>query len=461
MFSKILVANRGEVALRIIRACKEMGVRTVAVYSQPDANSPHVHLADEAICIGAAQSAQSYLNIPSIISAAEITDVDAIHPGYGFLSENAHFAEICESCQIKFIGPKPAAIRAMGDKMAARETMRKVGIPIVPGTQEAVKDKDEALRIAKRIKYPVIIKAAAGGGGRGMRVCHNEVRLVSALMTAQHEAEQSFGNSAVYIEKYLEKPKHIEFQILADNHGHITHLYERDCTIQRRHQKLVEEAPSPALDWKLRKKIGDMAIKAARAVNYTNAGTSEFLLDVDGRFYFLEMNTRVQVEHGITEAITGIDIVKEQIRITAGEKLSIKKQDKVPLKGHALECRINAEDPANGFVPCPGKIERYNAPGGPGVRLDSHVHAGYTVLPYYDSMIGKLMTFGRNRGEAISVMQRALDEFIIEPIKTTIPIHKEILKNPIFRRGQMYTDFIPRMLGERAEKPESGSNLKS
>ncbi len=452
MFSKILVANRGEIALRIIRACKEMGVRTVAVYSQPDANSPHVHLADEAVCIGAAASAQSYLNIPSIISAAEITDVDAIHPGYGFLAENAHFAEICESCQIKFIGPSPQSIRAMGDKMAARETMRKVGVPIVPGTQEPVKDKDDALKIAKRIKYPVIIKAAAGGGGRGMRVCHNEIRLASALSTAKQEAEAAFGNSAVYIEKYIEKPKHIEFQILADTHGHMVHLYERDCTIQRRHQKLLEEAPSPSVDWKLRKKMGDMAIRAAKAVNYVNAGTIEFLLDVDGKFYFMEMNTRVQVEHGITELITGIDIVKEQIRIAAGEKLSIKKQDKIPLRGHAMECRINAEDPSNNFAPCPGKIEKYNVPGGPGVRVDSHAHAGYLVLPHYDSMIGKLMTHGRNRGEAISIMQRSLEEFVIEPIKTTISIHKEILKNPVFRRGQMYTDFIQRLSGEWIDK---------
>ncbi len=459
MFSKVLVANRGEIALRVIRACKEMGVRTVAIYSVPDENSPHVHLADESVCIGGAASSQSYLNIPAIISAAEITDVDAIHPGYGFLSENAHFAEIVESCQIKFIGPSPHAIRSMGDKMAARETMRKVGIPIIPGTQEAIKDKDEALRVAKKIKYPVIIKAAAGGGGRGMRVCHNDVRLVSALMTAQHEAEAAFGNSAVYIEKYLEKPKHIEFQVLGDTHGNLVHLYERDCTIQRRHQKLVEEAPSPSVDWKLRKKMGDVAIKAARAVNYVNAGTIEFLLDTDGKFYFLEMNTRVQVEHGITELVTGIDIVKEQLKIAAGERLSIRKQDKIPLKGHAIECRINAEDPANDFAPCPGKIERYNMPGGPGVRIDSHVYAGYKVLPYYDSLIGKLMTHGRNRSEAISIMQRALDEFIIEPIKTTLPIHKEILKNPIFRRAQMTTDFIPRLIGEWGEKNADESHL--
>ena len=452
MFSKILVANRGEIALRIIRACKELGVRTVAIYSEPDASSPHVHLADEAVCIGSAAVSQSYLNIPAIISAAEITDVDAIHPGYGFLSENAHFAEICESCQIKFIGPSPQAIRSMGDKLAARETVRKVGVPIIPGAQEQVKDKEEALKIAKRIKYPVILKASAGGGGRGLRVCHNEVRLVGSLMTAQHEAETAFGSSSVYIEKYIEKPKHIEIQLLADSHGHITYLYERECTIQRRHQKLLEEAPSPSVDWKLRKKMGDVAMKVAKAVNYVNAGTVEFLLDTDGKFYFLEMNTRVQVEHGITELVTGIDIVKEQIRIATGEKLTVIKQDKIPLKGHSIECRINAEDPSNNFVPCPGKIERYNAPGGPGIRLDSHAYAGYTVLPYYDSMIGKLMSHGRNRGEAISIMQRALEEFIVEPIKTTISLHKEILKNPVFRRGQMYTDFIQRVLGEWGDK---------
>ncbi len=460
MFSKILVANRGEIALRVIRACREMGVRTVAVYSEVDADSPHVHLADEAVCIGAASPAQSYLNIPAIISAAEITDVDAIHPGYGFLSENAHFAEICQSCNITFIGPSPHSIRAMGDKMAARETMRKVGIPIVPGTESAVKDKDEALKIAKKIKYPVIIKATAGGGGRGMRVCHNDVRLVSALMTAQREAEAAFGNPAVYIEKYIEKPKHIEFQILADRHGNILHLYERDCSIQRRHQKLLEEAPSPSVDWKLRKKMGEVAVKAAKAVNYVSAGTIEFLLDTDGKFYFLEMNTRVQVEHGITELITGIDIVKEQIRVAAGEKLSITKQDKIPLRGHAIEVRINAEDPANNFAPSPGRIERYYAPGGPGIRIDSLAHAGYKVLPNYDSMIGKLMTWGRNRGEAMSIMQRALDEFIIEPIKTTIPIHKEILKNPIFRRGQTYTDFIQRLQGDWPEKDKDESKLE-
>jgi acetyl-CoA carboxylase biotin carboxylase subunit len=460
MFSKILVANRGEIALRIIRACKEMGVRTVAVYSEADANSAHVHLADEAICIGKAPSSQSYLNIPAIISAAEITDVDAIHPGYGFLAENAHFAEICQSCQINFIGPSPHAIRSMGDKIAARETMRKVGVPIMPGTQEAIKDKDEALKIAKRIKYPVIIKATAGGGGRGMRICHNEVRLASALMTAQAEAEAAFGNPSVYIEKYLEKPKHIEFQILADSHGHIVHLHERDCTIQRRHQKLLEEAPSPAVDWKLRRKMGEAAIRAAKAVDYVNAGTIEFLLDDDGKFYFMEMNTRVQVEHGVTELVTGIDIVKEQIRIAAGEKLGLKRQDQIPLKGHAMECRINAEDPRNNFSPCPGKIEKYNAPGGPGVRLDSHAAAGYTVLPYYDSMIGKLMTYGRNRGEAIGIMQRALEEFVIEPIKTTIPAHREILKNPLFRRGQMYTDFVQRVLGDWTNGKSIEENIK-
>ncbi len=451
MFAKVLIANRGEIALRVIRACKEMGVQTVAVYSQADADSPHVRLADQAICIGAAPASKSYLNIPAIISAPEIADVDAIHPGYGFLSENAHFAEICESCQIKFIGPSPQMIRSMGDKMAARNLMRKIGVPIVPGGQEVISEKEEALKVAKRLKYPVIIKAVAGGGGRGMRVCHNDVRLVSALQMARQEAEAAFGNPTVYIEKYIEKPKHIEIQIMADSHGHMVHLYERDCTIQRRHQKLLEEAPSSSVDWKLRRKMGEAAIRAAKAVNYVSVGTVEFLLDTDGKFYFLEMNTRVQVEHGITELITGIDIVKEQIRIAAGEKLLIKKQDKIPLLGHAIECRINAEDPANNFCPSPGLIEKYYAPGGPGIRLDSHAHAGYQVLPHYDSMIAKLMAFGKNRSEAIATMQRALDEYVIEPIKTTIPLHKEILRNPIFRRGQMYTDFIPRLLGQSGE----------
>jgi acetyl-CoA carboxylase, biotin carboxylase subunit len=448
MFKKILVANRGEIALRVIRAAHEMGVKTVAVYSQADKDSLHVKVANEAICIGGPSPKDSYLNIPSLISAAEISDVEAIHPGYGFLSENAHFAEICESCQIKFIGPSAECIRLMGDKMTARQTMKKAGVPVIPGSTDNIKDKDEALRIAKRLRYPVIIKASAGGGGKGMRVCHNDMRLVSALMTAEREAEAAFGNSNIYIEKYFEKARHIEFQILGDQNGNLIHLNERDCSIQRRHQKLLEECPSPALDAKLRKKMGESAIKAAQSVNYQNAGTIEFLLDEDGSHYFMEMNTRIQVEHGITELITGIDIVKEQLRIACGESLTIRKQDKVPLKGHAIECRINAEDHANNFVPCPGKIEEYSAPGGPGVRLDTHVLAGYCVSPYYDSLVAKIMTYGRNRDEAIKIMQRALDEYVIKPIKTTIPLHKEILRNPIFRRGQVFTDFIPRLFGK-------------
>ena len=378
MFTKILIANRGEIALRIIRACKELGIRTVAVYSQPDINSLHVRFADEAICIGSAASANSYLNIPSIISAAEITDVEAIHPGYGFLAEDAHFAEICESCKIKFIGPTPENIRLMGDKMVAKDTAKKAGVPIVPGSKAVVKSKEEALKIAREIKYPVIVKAAAGGGGKGMRVCHNDVRLISAFLTAQREAEAAFGNSDLYIEKYIERPRHIEIQLLGDQHGHIVHLGERDCTIQRRHQKLIEESPSPAIDSKIRKKMGEAALKCARSINYVNAGTVEFLLDEDGSFEFLEMNTRIHVEHPVTEAVTSVDLVKEQIRISAGEKLKFK-QDDIEFRGSAIECRIIAEDPDNNFMPCPGKIGTLNIPGGCGVRVDTHIYQGYEI----------------------------------------------------------------------------------
>jgi acetyl-CoA carboxylase biotin carboxylase subunit len=444
MFSKILIANRGEIALRIIRACREMNIKTVAVYSDVDKSSLHVRFADEAVCIGGAKSAESYLNIPAIISAAEITDVEAIHPGYGFLSENAHFAEICESCNITFIGPSPRAIRMMGDKIVAKETVRKAGLPLTPGGQGVIKTKEEAVQTAKKIKYPVIIKAAAGGGGKGMRVCHNDVTLVSSFSTARNEAEANFGNPDVYIEKYIEDPRHIEVQIMADGFGNIIHLGERDCSIQRRHQKLLEEAPSPALDAKLRKKVGDMAIKAAKAVKYKNVGTVEFLMDARGDFYFMEMNTRVQVEHPVTEMVTGIDIVKEQIKIAAGEKLKIK-QDDVKITGHAIECRINAEDPDNNFIPSPGKIMELNLPGGPGIRIDTHIYPGYTISPYYDSMVAKLIAYGKDRKDAIRIMSRALDEFYISPIKTTAGLHSEILKNSIFLSGKVSTHFLEKI----------------
>lgn len=444
MFSKILIANRGEVALRIIRACKELGIRTVAVYSQPDINSLHVKYAEEAICIGSAAAANSYLNIPSIISAAEITDVEAIHPGYGFLAEDAHFAEICESCKIKFIGPTPRNIRLMGDKMAAKDSAKKAGVPTIPGSRAVVKTKEDALKIAKEMSYPVIVKAAAGGGGKGMRVCHNDVRLISALVTAEREAEAAFGNPDVYIEKYIEKPRHIEIQILGDQYGHVIHLGERDCTIQRRHQKLVEESPSPILEGKLRKKMGEAAVKCAKAIDYVNAGTIEFLLDESNSFYFMEMNTRIQVEHPVTEAVTGIDLVKEQIRIASGEKVHYKQED-VRFNGCAIECRINAEDPENDFMPSPGRINTMNIPGGRGVRVDTHAYAGYEILPYYDSMIGKLIVHGKNRTEAISICKRALDEFLIDPIKTTIPFHKQVMNNPAFIRGRFSTDFVERL----------------
>jgi acetyl-CoA carboxylase biotin carboxylase subunit len=449
MFSKILIANRGEVALRIIRACKELGIRTVAVYSEADINSLHVRFADEAICIGSASSSSSYLNIPSIISAAEITDVEAIHPGYGFLAEDAHFAEICESCKIKFIGPTPENMRLMGDKMAAKETARRAGVPVVPGSKNVVKTKEDALRVAKETKYPVIIKPAAGGGGKGMRVCHNDVRLISAMLTAQREAEAAFGNPDVYIERYVDKPRHVEIQVLGDSHGHIIHLGERDCTIQRRHQKLIEESPSPILDSKLRKKIIEAAIKCAKAIDYVNAGTIEFLVDYSGNFYFMEMNTRIQVEHPVTEAVTGIDLVKEQIRIASGEKLHHKQED-IRFNGCAIECRINAEDPDNDFMPSPGKITMLDLPGGRGVRIDTHVYQGYSIPPYYDSLIAKLIVHGKDRSEAITICRRALDEFIVDPIKTTIPFHKKVMSNPLFIKGKYSTDFIDRLF----EKPE-------
>ena len=449
MFSKILIANRGEIAVRVIRACKELGIRTVAIYSEADRNSLHVRLADEAICVGGPKAEQSSIKIPALVTAAEITDVDGIHPGYGFLSQNAHFAEICESCNITFIGPSPESIRLMGDKLAAKDLMRKTGIPIIPGSMSAVKNKEDALKTARRIQYPVIVKAAAGGGGRGMRVCHNDVRLISALMTCQAEAGASFGNSDVFVEKYVEEPRHIEFQILADKSGHMIHLGERDCTIQRRHQKLIEEAPSPVVDPKLRRKMGELAVRAAKAVAYATVGTVEFLLSRDGTFYFIEMNTRIQVEHPVTEAVTGLDLIKEQIRMAAGEPLGMK-QDDIALNGWAIECRVNAEDPSNGFTPCPGRIEVYHEPGGPGVRVDTHVYAGYDIPTYYDSLLAKLITTGATRQDAIRVMQRALEEYFIEPIRTTLPLHRQIFTDPTFWRGQITTNYLEQLLEEQA-----------
>jgi acetyl-CoA carboxylase biotin carboxylase subunit len=450
MFSKILIANRGEIALRIIRACKELGIRTVAVYSEADRDSLHVQFADEAICIGKAQSSASYLNIPAIISAAEITDVEAIHPGYGFLAENAHFAEVCESCHIKFIGPTPENIKMMGDKMAARMTMQKIGVPIIPGSLAAVKNKEEATKVANKIRYPIIIKAAAGGGGKGMRICHNEITLLGSFMTAQSEAEANFGNSSVYIEKYIDRPRHIEIQLLGDNYGHIIHLGERDCSIQRRHQKLVEESPSCVVDSKLRKHLGETAVKAAKSTNYVGAGTIEFLLDRNNNFYFMEMNTRIQVEHPVTECVTGIDLIKQQFYIACGEKLKIKQHD-VAIKGASIECRIIAEDHENNFAPCPGKIEFLNLPGGRGVRLDTHIYPGYTISPYYDSLIAKLIVHGDDRQDAIKIMQRALGEFKISPIKTTIPFHMQILSSSKFLDGNFSTHFVQEILKGEGE----------
>jgi len=437
LFKKILIANRGEIALRIIRTCKELGIKTVAVYSEADRYSLHVRFADEAVCIGPGPSKESYLNIPRIIAAAEITNAEAIHPGYGFLAENAMFAEICESSGIKFIGPTPDAIEAMGDKALAKETMRKAGVPVIPGSDGVVETLEQAREIANEIGYPIMLKAAAGGGGKGMRMVRNNEELENAWQTARAEAEAAFGNPAVYIEKFIEKPRHIEIQILADEHGNVIHLGERDCSIQRRHQKLIEESPSPIVTPKLREAMGQAAVKGAKSVKYRNAGTIEFLVDKDGNFYFMEMNTRIQVEHPVTEMVYGIDIVREQIRIASGEKLGIK-QKQIKPNGHAIECRINAEDPFNGFRPSPGKITALHFPGGFGVRVDSHIYQEYVVPPYYDSMIAKLIVHAKNRDEAIARMLRALDEFVIEGVHTTIPFHIKILNSPQFRSGVDY-----------------------
>jgi acetyl-CoA carboxylase biotin carboxylase subunit len=444
MFKKILIANRGEVALRVIFACRELGIKTVAVYSEADENSLHVRFADEDVCIGPARSADSYLNVPAVISAAEVTGADAIHPGYGFLSESAYLAEVCAACHIKFIGPDPQVIRLMADKARARRVMRKAGVPVLPGSEGPTESEDKALKIAKDIGYPVIIKATAGGGGRGMRVVTTASDLPHAFKTAQREAEAAFGVGDVYIEKYVDSPRHIEFQILGDRHGTVVHLGERECSIQRRHQKLIEESPSPALSEKVRRKMGAVVIDAARAVQYTNAGTFEFLMDPAGRFYFMEANTRLQVEHPVTEMVTGLDIVKEQIRIAAGDRLSFK-QSEVTFTGHSIECRINAEDPET-FVPSPGVIHVFSVPGGPGVRVETFAHSECTISPYYDSMIAKIIVHGRDRQEAVARMRRTLEMTVIEGIKTNIPMHLKILAEPDFIAGKLSTSFMDRFL---------------
>ncbi len=448
MIQKVLIANRGEIALRIVRACRELGIKTLAVYSEADLQSLHVQLADEAICIGGPRSNESYLRADRIISAAEVADVDAIHPGYGFLSENADFAEQCETCGIKFIGPRAQSIRMMGDKAVAKDTVRRAGVPIVPGSDGPVSTEEEALTVARRIGYPVIIKAVAGGGGRGMRIAHNDISFAKEFHVARNEAEKAFGNGAVYVERYIQNPRHIEFQILADEHGKILHLGERDCSIQRRHQKLIEESPSPFLTPDLRARMGQAAIAAATAAGYANAGTIEFLVDEKGEFYFIEMNTRIQVEHPVTEEVTGIDLVKQQLLVAAGEHLAFDQKD-ITFTKHAIECRINAEDPARNFAPSPGTIGLYYAPGGHGVRVDSHAYGGYAIPPYYDSMIGKLITYGSTRQVALQRAYRALSEYLIRGVKTTIPLQKAIISDPVFCSGKATTsymeDFFARM----------------
>ena len=449
MFEKVLVANRGEIAVRIIRACKELNIRTVAVYSEIDANSMHVQMADEAICIGKAASSESYLRIDRIISAAEVADVDAIHPGYGFLSENAHFAEVCESCNIKFIGPSPQAMNALSDKAVSRALAKKAGVETPPGSEGTVENEKDALAIAKKIGYPVMIKAVAGGGGRGMRIAHNDISLVKGYYTARTEAEKAFGNSGVYVEKFIENPHHIEIQILGDSKGKIIHLGERDCSVQRRNQKLIEESPSPLLEnkhRKLRDKIGKAAVRIAEAARYTNAGTVEFIVDDAGNYYFLEVNKRIQVEHPVTEEVTGVDLVRAQIEIAMGEPLRLSQGD-ITFKGHAIECRINAEDPFDDFRPSPGRIEMYYQPGGRGVRMETHAYAGYTIPPTYDSMIGKLIVTGKDRRDAIDRMNRALNEYLITGIKTTISFQQAIMQDPNFRRGVYSTTFVEQLLG--------------
>jgi acetyl-CoA carboxylase biotin carboxylase subunit len=440
MFRKILIANRGEIALRVMFACKELGLGTVAVYSEADRDALHVRFADEAVCIGPARSLESYLNIPSVISAAELSNADAIHPGYGFLAEDAHFAEVCEECGIKFIGPSPLSIRMMGDKARARSAISRIGLEVLPGSSDPVKDSDEALAIADEIGYPVIIKAVAGGGGRGMRIVREPSDMAGSLGTARAEALAGFGSDACYLEKFVEKARHIEFQILADEHGNVIHLGERECSIQRRHQKLLEEAPSVIIDDALRHKIGSRIVAAVKELGYTSVGTMEFLVDGDMNFYFMEMNARIQVEHGVTEIVTGVDLIREQIQVAAGEVLRHRQED-VHFRGHAIECRINAEDPFT-HRPSPGKITSWHPPGGPGVRVDTAAYAGYVVPPYYDSLIAKVIALAASRDEALRRMDRALRTFIVEGIQTTIPLHLKILADPRFKAGDMSTAFL-------------------
>lgn len=445
MFKKVLIANRGEIAVRVIRACQELNISTVAVYSQADREALHVKLADEAICIGPPPALESYLSGPSIISAAEITGAEAVHPGYGFLAENTSFVEMCEAVGLVFIGPGAESMQLLGDKAKAKELIKKAGLPVIPGSEGVIKDEKEALQIAGEIGFPVIVKAAAGGGGKGMRIVQSEEELLSQLQLARTEANSAFGDGSIYMEKYLEKPKHIEVQVLADQQGNVIHLGERDCSIQRRHQKLIEEAPSPALNSETRAKVGEMAVKAARAANYLNAGTFEFLMDKEGNFYFMEANTRLQVEHTITEMVTGIDIVKAQILIAAGEKIPFK-QEEIEWRGHSIEFRINAEDPNNNFLPRAGKITNLCLPGGMGVRVDAGIYQGWNVPPYYDSLLAKLIVWGKNREEAIGRGKRALKEFVIEGVPTTIPFHLQVLNNAFYLQGEVYTDFLARRI---------------
>jgi acetyl-CoA carboxylase biotin carboxylase subunit len=445
MFRRILVANRGEIALRILRACREMGVQTVAVYSEADRGARYLDLADEKICIGGAPAAESYLNIPRIISAAEIADVDAVHPGYGFLAESPHFAEICESCNIAFIGPSPEIISKMGDKVEARSIAKACKVQVVPGSDGAVDNETQAQEVARKIGYPVMIKAAAGGGGRGMRVAHNDISLVKSLIAARAEAEAAFKSPALYIEKYIENPRHVEIQILADRFGNVLHLGERDCTIQRRHQKLIEESPSPTIDKNLRRELGEAAVRLCKTVGYTGVGTVEYVVDSNQNYYFIEMNTRIQVEHPVTELITGIDLIKEQLHTTSGERLRLRQKD-ITFKGAAIEVRVNAEDPSFGFKPSPGTITGFIAPGGPGVRVDTHAHAGYTISSYYDSLIAKLLVHRKSRREAISTMRRALGEFVVDGVKTNIALHEQIFGHTRFLRGDFDTGFIENVM---------------